>query len=83
MPQLRKSGTSAEACEKISRWLRKEICVCTGLKAKKHMCVTDHHDMTLAVKPFPNGKFFTFPKEKSLQMTILNLMNIAESSPKG
>ena len=43
--------TSAEACEKSSRWLWKEICVRTGVKkARKHKCVTDRHDMTLTVK---------------------------------
>ena len=43
--------TSAEACEKGSRWLWKESCVSTGVrKTRKHMCVTDRHDMTLAVK---------------------------------
>ena len=39
--------TSAEAWEKSIRWLRKEkLCE----KARKHMCVTDSHDMTSAVK---------------------------------
>ena len=40
--------TSAEACEKSSRWLQKEKYWCK--KAWKHICVTDHHDMTLAIK---------------------------------
>ena len=41
------SRTSAEACEKSSQWLWKEkLCE----KARKHVCVTDHHDMTLAVR---------------------------------
>ena len=40
--------TSAEACEKSSRWLWKEMYWCE--KASNHMCVTDCHDMTLAVK---------------------------------
>ena len=36
--------TSAEACEKSSRWLWKDkLCW-------KHICITDHHDMTLAGK---------------------------------
>ena len=38
--------------EKSNRWLWKESCVtyywCD--KARKHMCVTDRHDMALAVK---------------------------------
>ena len=42
---------SAEACEKSSWWFRKKSCARAGCeKARKHMCVTDHHDMTLAVK---------------------------------
>ena len=42
--------TSAEACEKGSRWLWKETCVSTGVRKPGNMCVTDRHDMTLAVK---------------------------------
>ena len=43
--------TSGEACEKSSRWLWKEkLCKYTCEEARKHMCITDHHDMTLAVK---------------------------------
>ena len=43
--------TSAEACEKSSRWLWKErLCWHWCEKARKHICVTDSHDMTLAVK---------------------------------
>ena len=44
--------TSAEACEKSSRWLWKESCVGAGLRKprNKYMCVTDRHYMTLAVK---------------------------------
>ena len=43
--------TSAEACEKNSRWLWKEkLCYYWCEKARKHICVTDRHDMTLAVK---------------------------------
>ena len=39
--------TSANACEKSTRWLWKgSWCE----KARKHVCVTDRHDMTLAVK---------------------------------
>ena len=42
---------SAEACEKSSRWLSKEkLCYYWCEKARKHMFVTIHHDMTLAVK---------------------------------
>ena len=33
--------------------------------------------------PFPNDKFETFPNWKSLQMTILSLMKMMESSPNG
>ena len=42
--------TSAEACEKSSPWLWKENCVSTGVRKPGNICVTDHHDMTLAVK---------------------------------
>ena len=43
--------TSAEACEKSSRWLWKEkLCWYWCEKARKHICVTDRHDMTSAVK---------------------------------
>ena len=34
-------------------------------------------------EPFPNEKFRLFQTEKSLQTTILNLMKMAGSSPKG
>ena len=43
--------TSAEACEKSSWWLWKEkLCKYWCEKARKHICVTDRHDMTFAVK---------------------------------
>ena len=43
--------TSAEACKKSSRWLWKEkLCYYWCEKARKGMCVTDRHDMTLAFK---------------------------------
>ena len=43
--------TSAEAFEKSSRWLWKgKLCKYWYEKARKHTCVTDRHDMTLAVK---------------------------------
>ena len=43
--------TSAEACGKSSRWLWKEkLCKYWCEKARKHICVTDRHDTTLAVK---------------------------------
>ena len=35
-----------------------------------------------SLSPFPNDKFWSLPNSKTLQMTILNLMKIAESSPK-
>ena len=41
--------TSAEAREKSSQWFWKEICVSTGVRKLGNICVTDHHDMTLAV----------------------------------
>ena len=55
--------TSEEACEKSSRWLRKEkLCLYWCEKARKHKCVTDRHDMTLAVKvaldPNTTNNFF-------------------------
>ena len=63
--------TSAEACEKSSRWLWKEkLSKYWCEKARKDMCVTDRHDMTLAVKvalnpnitnqPTPYGTYFAF-----------------------
>ena len=36
----------------------------------------------LYFNPFPNDKFWTLPIRKGLQTTILNLVEIAESSPK-
>ena len=36
-----------------------------------------------SVNPFPNDKFWTLPNSKSLQMTISNLMKMAETSPNG
>ena len=43
--------TYADTCEKSSRWLWKEkLCFYCYEKARKHMCVADRHDMTLAVK---------------------------------
>ena len=48
---FRCSPTSAEACEKSSRWLWKEkLCLYCCEKARKHNFVTDRPDMTLAVK---------------------------------
>ena len=42
--------TFAEACEKSSQWLWKEICVSSGARKPGNIHVTDCHDMTLAVK---------------------------------
>ena len=43
--------TSAKACEKCSRWLWKEkLCYYWCKKARKHVCVIDRHDITLAIK---------------------------------
>ena len=43
--------TSAETCEKSSRWLLKEkLCYYWCEKDRRHICVPDRHDMTLAVK---------------------------------
>ena len=45
------SPLTSEAFDKSSRWLWKDSCLSIGVKkARKHMCITDHHDMTLAVK---------------------------------
>ena len=35
----------------------------------------------LTINPFPNDKFWTLPKSKSLQTIISNLMKVAEHSP--
>ena len=54
--------TSAEACEKSSRWLWKEkLCTHWCEKARKHMCVTKRHDITLAVKEALNPIQPTIP----------------------
>ena len=45
------SPLTSEAWERSSCWLCKESCVSTACeKARKHKCVTNRHDMTLAVK---------------------------------
>ena len=52
--------TSAEACEKSSRWLWKEkLCLYWCEKARKHICFTDCHDMTLTVKVVLNPNIHT------------------------
>ena len=38
---------------------------------------------TILFNPFPNNKFSTFPNSKTLQITILDLIKMEESSPKG
>ena len=44
----------------------------------------DYNGLNLSPNnPFPNYKFVTLPIAKILQMTILNLMKMAESSPNG
>ena len=54
--------TSAEACEKSNRWLWKEkLCYYWCEKARKHICVTDRHDMTLLVKVALNPKLTHAP----------------------
>ena len=75
--------TSAEACEKSSRWLWKDkLCYYWCEKARKHICVTDLHDMTLGVKvalnlnttynlslryePFPVKRAKLFTKRENL-----------------
>ena len=49
LPGIFSPLTSAEACEKSSRWLWKEK-LSTGVRKPGNMCITDCHDMTLAVK---------------------------------
>ena len=77
--------TSAEACEKSIRWLWKGSCE----KARKHMCVTDRHDITLAVqvalnpdtanKPnFPRAK-----KERNKECTIITITLILKMDLQG
>ena len=39
--------------------------------------------LTSMFNPFPNDKIHTIPNSKSLQTTILSLMKMKESSPKG
>ena len=53
--------TSAEACEKSSRWLWKRTCVSTGMrKPGNTLCIINHHDMTLAVKVVLNLNITNF-----------------------
>ena len=67
--------TSAEGFEKSSRWLWKEICVSTGVQKPGNRCVTDRHDMTLAVtvaliNPFPNKPWILRVCSTSLLKTL-------------
>ena len=58
--------TSAEACEKSSRWLWKEkLCKYLCEKARKHMCITDRNDMTLAVKMALNPNTTNYSPENA------------------
>ena len=58
--------TSAEACGKSSRWLWKEkLCSYWCEKARKQICVTDRHDMTLAVKVALNPNTTNQPTNQS------------------
>ena len=65
--------TSAEACEKSSRWLWKEKLFhywCE--KARKHICVTDSHDMTLAVKVALNPNTTNQPTNQSMFLRMVD-----------
>ena len=45
-------------------------------------CFTLYH-IVPSFNPFPDDKFYKLPNRKSLQTTILSLMKMGESSPKG
>ena len=55
---------NGQACEKSSRWLWKEGCVSTGVRKPGNTCVTDRHDMTLAVKEALNPNTTNKPTEE-------------------
>ena len=60
--------TSAQAWEKSSWWLWKESCVSSGVWKPGNMCITNHHDMTLAAKLAlnPNTSTTICPSHQSL-----------------
>ena len=49
---------------------------------EKDYCVL-MHERPIPFNPFPNNKFWTPPIRESFQTSILNLVKMAESSPKG
>ena len=68
--------TSAEACGKSSRWLWKEkLCWYWLEKARKQKCVTDRHDMTLAVKVALNPNTTNQPTKFCNYKNIFVFMN--------
>ena len=68
--------TSAEACEKSSRWLWKEkLCWYWCEKARKHMCVTDRHDMTSAVKVALNPNSTNQPTTRFILLSSLSIIS--------
>ena len=63
----------AEACDKSSRWFWNEkLCLYLCEKARKHMCVTDRHDMTLAVKVALNPNTTNQPSFTVLLYVLCN-----------
>ena len=44
--------------------------------------VTDDNSLSTCINPFPTDTFWTLPIPKTLQTTIFNLVEMAESSPK-
>ena len=64
--------TSAEHVRKLVGGFGKKSCVSTE-NARKHMCVTDRHDMTLAVKVALNPNI-TNQLTTAIQMQGLNAM---------
>ena len=66
--------TSAEACEKSSRWLWKEkLFQYWCKKARKHICVTDRHDMTLAGKVALNPNTTNQPTNQFTVKSVTDL----------
>ena len=56
----------------------------TSLQASSCFSITDTMvSCEREINPFPHNKFWTLPNSKCLQTTNLNMVKMAESSPKG
>ena len=66
------SPVTSETCGKSSQWLWKEkSCKYWYEKARKHMCVTKHHDMTLAVKVALNPNTINQPLSNAILSKLI------------